>query len=96
MAVYVVGRVNTKDFSWLKEYGAGAKALIEKHGGRYIAQGGAIESLEGSEPLPTAMVMLEFPDAASVHAWHDDPDYQPLIELRQAHAQTELTLVEGL
>ncbi len=96
MSVYVIGRLRTDDWSWIKEYGAATKALIEKHGGHYIAQGGKMEKLEGREELPSAIVMIEFPDAASAHAWHDDPDYQPLIELRQAKSQLELTLVEGL
>ena len=96
MSVYVIGRLRTEDWSWLKEYGAATKALIEKHGGRYLAQGGKTERFEGSEELPSAVVIMEFPDAASAHAWHDDPDYQPLKELRQAKSSLELTLVEGL
>ena len=96
MSVYLIGRLRTDDWSWLKEYGPATKALIEKHGGRYIVQGGKMENLEGAEELPTAIVIMEFPDAASAHAWHDDPDYQPLAELRQAKSKLELTLVEGL
>lgn len=96
MAVYFVGRLQTDDWSWLSEYGPATKALIEKHGGRYIAQGGKMEAVEGSQPLPSAMVLIEFPDMESAHAWHDDPDYQPLIALRQGKSQLELTLVEGL
>lgn len=96
MSVYFVGRLKTEDWSWLREYGPATTALIEKHGGRYLAQGGKMEAVEGSERLPSAMVLIEFPDTASAHAWHDDPEYQPLKALRQGKSELELTLVEGL
>lgn len=96
MTAYVVNRVNATNWSWLKEYNAPTKVLIEKHGGRFLAQGGKAVALEGDEPLPAAMVVIEFPDMASAIAWHEDPDYQPLKALRQANASVELSLVEGL
>ena len=96
MSVYVIGRLRTNDFSWLAEYGPTTKTLVEKHGGRYIVQGGSSQRLEGKEELPDAIVVLEFPDAESVHAWHEDPDYQPMIALRQAKSELELIQVVGL
>lgn len=96
MSAYVVSRVNATDWSWLKEYGAATKALIEKHGGRYLAQGGKAVALEGDDPLPAALVVMEFPDMESVMAWYEDPDYQPLKALRQASADVELSVVDGL
>jgi uncharacterized protein (DUF1330 family) len=96
MSAYVVSRVNATQWSWLKQYGAATKSLIEKHGGRYLAQGGKAVALEGAEPLPAALVVIEFPDMASAQAWYADPDYQPLKALRQANAEVELSLVDGL
>ncbi len=96
MSAYVISRVNAESWGWLKEYGAPTKALIEKHGGRYLAQGGKAVLLEGETPLPAALVVMEFPDMDSVMAWYDDPDYQPLKALRQANADVELSFVEGL
>ena len=96
MSAYVVGRVNASEWSWLKEYSAATSALIEKHGGRYVAQGGKASALEGSEPLPAAFVIIEFPDVASATAWFEDPEYQPLKALRQANASVELSLIEGV
>ena len=29
-------------------------------------------------------------------AWHDDPDYQPLIKLRQTDSDMDMILVEGV
>ncbi len=96
MSAYVIGRVNATEWGWLREYGAKTRAIIEKHGGRYLAQGGEMTALEGDEALPSAYTVIEFPDLASAKAWYDDPDYQPLKALRQANARVELTLVDGL
>ena len=96
MSAFVISRVNAKQWGWLKEYGAVTKALIEKHGGRYLAQGGNAMALEGDVTLPAALVVIEFPDMNSAMAWYGDPDYQPLKALRQANADVDFSLVEGL
>ena len=96
MSAYVINRVNATQWRWLKEYGAPTRAIIEKHGGCYLAQGGTTEELEGKGELPTALVVLEFPDMESAKAWNNDPDYQPLKELRQANADVEIALIDGL
>lgn len=95
MSAYIVSRVNATQWSWLKEYGAPTKALIERHGGRYLVQG-AGEKLEGDGGLPAAIVIIEFPDRESANAWYADPEYQPLKAIRQANADVELALIDGL
>ncbi len=96
MSVYVIGRLRAEDFSWVAEYSPIAEKTVQRHGGKYLVRGANMEKIEGSEDLPTLMVVLEFPDAESVHAWHEDPEYKPMIELRQASSELELTIVEGL
>ncbi len=51
--------------------------------------------LEG-DWTPTRLVVLEFPDMASLRAWYDSPEYAPLKVLRQAAAESRLIAVEGL
>ena len=60
MPAYAIGRLRSKNWSWLKEYGPVTAALIEKHGGRYLARGGEVQRLEGAEETPDADVLLEF------------------------------------
>ncbi len=96
MAAYIVNRVNATQWSWLKEYSPATNALIEKHGGKFLVQGGKAVALEGEDPLPAALVIIEFPDTDSAMAWYNEPEYQPLKALRQANADVQLTLVEGL
>lgn len=96
MPAYAIGRLHAENWSWLKEYGPVVGALIEKHGGRYLARGGEMHRFEGEEDLPDAYVMLEFPSMEQARAWYDDPEYAPMIELRKANSRIEFVLIEGL
>jgi uncharacterized protein (DUF1330 family) len=93
---YVVGWLDAEDWKWLREYTPSTARLIAKHGGRYLARGGATARLEGERELPAAFVMLEFPNLEAARAWYGDPEYGPLIRLRRAHARTALALVDGI
>ena len=42
------------------------------------------------------LVVLEFPSMEAARAWYADPDYQPLIRLRQSGSDIELVVAEGL
>ena len=96
MPAYVIGAVQMRDPSWLDEYGPKVAALVEKHGGQYKVRGGDMESLEGSTPLPSAVVILEFPTMEQARAWYNDPDYAPMIKLRQSGSDADLVLIDGL
>jgi len=85
-----------RDPSWLEQYRAKVPALVAKHGGRYLMRGGAMETLEGNAPLPSVMVVLEFPSMEKARAFYRDPEYAPLIKLRQGGSDLDLVLVEGL
>ena len=96
MAVYVIGQVTVTDPSWLEEYTPKVQALVESHGGRYLARNTEIEKLEGDDAIPSAAVILEFPDQASLKAWYDSAEYAPLREARQAGSNGTLLMLEGL
>ena len=95
MPAYVVGWLDARDWSWLREYAPTTARLIGKHGGRYLARGAA-HRLEGERELAAAFVMLEFPSREAARAWYGDPEYGPMIRLRRAHARTDLVLVEWI
>jgi uncharacterized protein (DUF1330 family) len=67
MAAYVIGMLEVRDTSWRAEYGPKTAALIEKHGGRYVARGGA-ETLEGDGGRLNTFVILEFPSVEHAKA----------------------------
>ena len=70
--------------------------LVAKHGGQFIVRlDSAVERLEGDPPLKTGMVAIEFPSMEHAKAWHSDPEYAPLIKLRQTGSKLDLVVVEG-
>lgn len=95
MPAYFIGRVEMRDPSWVEEYGPKVQALVQKHGGRYLVRGGEMDVVEGTAAA-SVMVVIEFPSMEQARAWYHDPEYAPLIKLRQSGSDTELILVEGL
>jgi uncharacterized protein (DUF1330 family) len=96
MAAYFIIEVDITDPSWGPEYGEKVGPLVAKHGGKVIARSTEPARLEGERPLPTVVVMLEFPTPEAVQAWHSDPEYKPLIDLRNTGSTAEALLIDGL
>lgn len=82
MSAYIVLSYDLVDIQKYIQYAAGVKPLLDKHGAKVIVAGHDRVALEG-EPA-THQVVIEFGSEAQAMAWYNDPDYQPLIELRQA------------
>src|SRR4029450_11369080 len=94
MAVYIVALLDVKNTDWQKEYGPKARTILQKHGGKVIVgPGHTIERLEGRNPLPNAMFILEFPSAAQAKAWYNDSAYAELIDLRKGGADAEILIL---
>ncbi len=94
MSAYFVFEITVTDRSWQEHYLEPTAELVARHGGRYIALGGP-EKVEGDRPAPDALVIIEFPSLEAARAWHGDPDYKPLIELRRGGSISEALLVDG-
>ena len=94
MTAYAVFEVTITNSSFLEKYMDPTAKLVAKHGGQYLALGSP-EKIEGERKPPSALVILEFPSIESAKAWHEDPEYQPLIKLRQTGSLSEALLVNG-
>ena len=95
MAVYVIVNINIRDLAAYDAYKTGVPSMVRKHGGEYLARGGATEVLEG-DWTPSRIALLKFPDLAAVKAFLGDPEYQPLKALRHSIAHTQIVAVEGV
>jgi len=96
MAAYLVVDSDIHDAGAYDRYKAGARPILERHGGEYIVRGGALDVVEDGTGTPTRLVIVKFPDAASARAALDDPEYAPLRALRQGAAKATLAIVEGI
>ena len=92
MTYFVYGEVTLIDQDWVSTYITQINAFIEKHHGRVLSRTINMEKLEGERSLPTNVILVEFPSRESVMALFNDPDYQPLRQLRINGATNEFTL----
>ncbi len=95
MSVYLIATVRVDDPETYKKYTAKTPALIEKHGGRFLARGGAVEAVEG-EPFVDRMVLVEFPSREHFDAFHGSPEYQEAMKFRHASSESRFLVVEGV
>jgi uncharacterized protein (DUF1330 family) len=96
---YIIGlrRSELRETAWVEEYLPKTATLIAKHGGKVLIGGNApraLMALEGEAKPPLSVVVLEFPSLAHTQAFHNDPDYAPLKQLRQANIAMEVFVVE--
>jgi uncharacterized protein (DUF1330 family) len=96
MPSYIIYETTITDDAWRAEYGQKVGPLLAKHGGKVIVRDRESERIEGSRALPSVVVVIEFPTRAAAKAWHDDPEYKPLHELRNTGASAEVVLVDSL
>jgi len=95
MPAYLIADIEVTDSVGYDEYKKRVPAVIAAHGGRYLARGGASEVLEGTW-RPKRSAIIEFPNLASMKAFWESPEYQPLREIRERSAKSNLVVIEGL
>ena len=95
MPAYLIADITVTDPAAYTEYRAQVSAMIEKHGGRYLARGGDVSACEGNWQ-PGRIIILEFDDVAAAKAFYDSPDYAPLKALRQRASTGSVVIVEGV
>jgi uncharacterized protein (DUF1330 family) len=94
MPAYLIADTHITDQLTYGKYKQQVAPLIAKFGGRFLVRGGAHEVLEGSWQ-PSRLVLVEFPDMATLKSWYSSPEYAPLLALRQPAATDHLVAVEG-
>lgn len=94
MAAYVIVDIEIADPKQYEEYKKLAGPTVVAHGGRYVARGGKVTTLEG-DWRPGRIVVLEFPTAEKAKAWWDSPDYRKARSIRHACAKSRMIVVEG-
>ena len=95
MPAYVIANVDVKDPGRYEEYRKMVLPTIQSFGGRFLARGGKIDSLEGPWH-PNRIVIVEFPSVERAKAWWSSPEYAPLKALRQQTSDGSLIVIEGV
>lgn len=94
MPAYWIAHVVVTDEEAYRAYARLATEAIARHGGRFLARGGAYVQLEG--PDKPRNVVVEFPSLAAAEACYRSAEYQAALDLAREAAERDLVIVEGV
>lgn len=90
---YWIAHVTVSDAAGYQAYRAAAAPPVAAHGGRFLALGGAQDTVEGS--LRPHSVIVEFPSLAAARRCYHSPEYLQTVAMRAGYAEVDLCIVEG-
>ena len=95
MPAYVINDMEVTNPELLEEYKKLSAPIVKQFGGRFIARGGRVVTLEG-DWNPQRVVILEFPTLEQAKAWAESVEYAPAKLLRQRASKSKLIVIEGV
>lgn len=96
MAAYLVVDSHLTDPALYEEYKLKAKPLAEKHGGEYLARGGALTVKESALWSPTRMVLIRFPSVKQAESFYGCAEYQQVLQISKKSAERTVVILEGI
>lgn len=95
MTALVIVDVRVTDPSKFEEYKKLVPATLAPYGGKFLARGGKVETLEG-EWRPQRLVVIEFPTLERAQAWWASDEYRRPKRMRMESAETRMIVVESV
>jgi uncharacterized protein (DUF1330 family) len=95
MKAFLIAAETVKDEAMFARYRQEIVPTTEPFGGKFIARGGKLTTLEGKWPHPR-LVIIEFPSRAAAEDWYKSPAYQKIIALRLDSTVGDLVIVDGI
>ncbi len=90
----MIVQAEVTDRERFKRYLEESPSVIAKYGGRYIARGGEMATLEG-DSFDKRVVLIEFPSLEKAKEWYNSEEYQEIKKLREGAATGLLIAIEG-
>jgi uncharacterized protein (DUF1330 family) len=94
MPAYLVGQIRVTDPAQWQSYVERVGATFAPYGGEVLFRGAKVAELARSAH-GERIVVARFDSMAALQAWHDSPEYQALVALREAGAEVVLAAYEG-
>ena len=85
MAAYLVGHITVKDAGLWQQYLAGVQESLAPFAAKVVFRGQLTEVLAGQHDHDR-VVVIEFPDQATLDSWYGSEKYQALIPTRDKAA----------
>lgn len=95
MTALIIVDVRVTNPAKFDEYRKLVPATLEPYGGRFLARGGRVETLEGGWD-PKRIVVIEFPSMERARAWWASEEYKVPKQMRMASAETRMIVVESV
>jgi uncharacterized protein (DUF1330 family) len=94
--VYTVTEIQVTNVeAYNKEYVALAQASIKSSGGKLLAAGQKVTSLEGAPPAPRVAIQV-WDSLETAQKWRDSADYKKAREIGDKYAKFRAFAIEGL
>jgi uncharacterized protein (DUF1330 family) len=94
VTAYVIARVAVHDRTPCDRYAAAFLPVLRRYGGRLLSADEAPESMDGDDTRK--VVLLAFDTAEAARAWAASPEYQAIARDRDAGADVEAVLAQGV
>ncbi|WP_435194463.1 DUF1330 domain-containing protein [Streptomyces sp. NRRL F-5630] len=92
---FMIGHLrNVETCPDIAEYLERIDATMAPYGGRFVVHGARPVVYEGT--WDGDLVILEFPDLVRAREWYASPEYQEILPLRTAHADSLILAIEGV
>ena len=95
MPAILIADIDVTDPDTYAKYRTANPGVVKKFGGRYLALGGEVRTLEGSWQLHRTVV-IEFASMDVLAAFYESDEYRELRKLRWQSARSNLIAVETL
>jgi uncharacterized protein (DUF1330 family) len=94
MTAYIITHVTVTDPAKYEGYKALSPGAVAAHGGKFLARGGEVRTLEG-QPENRRVVILEFPTMEAAETFYHSAEYAAAREKRRGAAELQMIVVEG-
>ena len=95
MAAYFIAQYVVRDPKLYREYQAAGAPTIAAAGGEVVAFDVAAETIEGTPPGPTT-VIVRFESSEAAKAWYESPEYQAALPKRLAATEGYAILSQSM
>ena len=95
MPAYLISDLTVLEGEVFQTYRTRAAEAIAKFGGRYLARGGEIRTVEG-DWTPRNVVIVEFPSLEHAQAWYGSPEYASALQVRDTALTRKMIFVDGV
>ena len=94
MSAFCIGQIRVRNAEAWEQYRQRVGATIKQYGGEVLFRGTEARAISGELPHER-VVVLQFDNLDSANRWHDSPEYQALLPIREKAADVTLVLYEG-